>query len=101
MATMQSPFTKDAAITTVNPAAPESPGPRGNRQVSSGPSGKGLVSSPLTSQVPVPGIEETPNTMSGLPKHVEGQRMGAGDPGEGGNVKVPSLDKNNKGRTLA
>ncbi|KKK75069.1 hypothetical protein LCGC14_2877450 [marine sediment metagenome] len=101
MSALQSPYTKDAVVKTVNAAAPESPGPRGNRQVTSGPSGKGIVQSPLDSQVPVPGIEETPNSMSGLPLHVEGQHLGSGDPGEGGNVKVPDLSKNNKARTLA
>jgi len=77
-------------------------GPRGGRPMPSGPSGEALVNSPFSeSIVPIPGISETPNSMSGLPGRVDGSNMGSGDPGTDGNVGVPDLDQSNKGRTLA
>jgi hypothetical protein len=74
---------------------------RGGRTMPSGPSGEGLVNSPMVSNVPVPEGKETANSLSGLPTRIDGVSLGDGDPGPGGTVDIPSLDQNNKGRTFA
>ena len=74
---------------------------RGGQSLSQGPSGEGLVNSPMPSNVPVPGGKETDNSLSGLPGRVDGFGLGEGDPGPGGTVDIPALDRDNRGRTLA
>ncbi len=97
---LQTPY-EDAVISGVDQGGVDT-SPRGGRAVANPVSGPGLVSSPFDEPV-MPSLTnqgETPNTASGLALRVDGVRLGAGDPGEGGTIAIPNLDQDNTGRTI-
>ena len=98
---LQTPY-EDAAISGVDQAG-EGVGARGGRDTTNPVSGPGLVGTPFDEAITttVSPDTETANSMSGLSRRVDGASLGAGDPGESGKVRIPSLDRDNRGRTLA
>lgn len=46
------------------------------------------------------GLTETPNSMSGMPAGIEGEVLGPGDPGPGGQVPFEDLGGSVAGRTV-
>lgn len=97
---LQTPY-EDAAISGVDQAG-VGVNPRGGRDTDQSVGGPGLVNSPFDEAAleTVSPTGETPNSMSGLSRRVDGASMGPGDPGESGGVSIPALDKDNRGRTL-
>lgn len=77
-----------------------------------GSGGDGLTSSPFDmggSGLPSAGdpimavsqsLDETPNRMSGMPKGIEGENLGPGDPGPGGHVEFEDLGGSVAGNTV-
>jgi hypothetical protein len=107
----------DGAMTDVDPMGDGTlqRGKDGNFDGGRAPGGDGIVGSPMrdsgdgsglpTSGDPVmsalSGLGETPNTMSGMPPHVEGDNnLGPGDPGPGGQVPFEDLGGSVAGRTV-
>ena len=97
---LQTPYT-EPAIDAVDQAGVGA-SPKGGRKIDSDVEGPALIATPFSEAiVPTPGTDETANPLSGVSRRVDGHDLGAGDPGEFGSVPVPSLDEDNKGRTLA
>lgn len=95
---LQTPYSDGAAAPS---GAGDGVSIRGGRPMPARPGGEGLVNSPFAeATTPVPDTRETPNALSGLPPRVDGYTPGPGDPGEAGGVDLPSLDQDNRGRTL-